>query len=151
MQTSEIQPKRTMALLKRVLPAAVVLVSTEAAVELPDVVGDAEAVSHALPPTVFVTAPPKFLPSVQEIRDMPAALASGRTHFYISALALVYISVLMLGTFLLWLGTKCKNRGVDEPQRILMTVAADHDDTPELPPAKAGLSRRQDHQVCEFR
>ena len=122
-------------------------IAAEANVELPDVVEDVQAVSQVQPPTAFVTAPPKFLPDAAYIHSMPPADSSGRMHFYISAMVLFYAGVVVLGTFILWLGTKCKNCR-SEPEHILSSLDSleDGSDAPQLPPQKAGLSRRQDQQ-----
>eukprot|EP00439_Symbiodinium_sp_Y106_P043915 s1607_g5.t1 len=118
-------------------------IAAEANVELPDVVEDVQAVSQVQPPTAFVTAPPKFLPDAAYIHSMPPADSSGRMHFYISAMVLFYAGVVVLGTFILWLGTKCKNCR-SEPEHILSSLDSleDGSDAPQLPPQKAGLSRR---------
>ncbi|CAE7595755.1 unnamed protein product, partial [Symbiodinium pilosum] len=73
---------------------------------------------------------------------MPDANRNGRKHFYVSALVLAYLGVVIVGTCILWLGTKCKNRGAREPQHILTGMDDAAEAAPELPPAKAGLSRR---------
>ena len=133
-----------MGLRGRELFTAVVLLTmaVEANVELPDVIEDAEAVSQMQPPTALVTLPPKILPSIPEIQAMPDANRNGRKHFYVSALVLAYLGVVIVGTCILWLGTKCKNRGAREPQHILTGMDDAAEAAPELPPAKAGLSRR---------
>ena len=135
-----------MAVIRRDLVGALLLwvTAAQADVALPDVIEDAQAASQMQWPTAIVTAPPKLLPSNNDIKAMPESDRAGRKHFYASAFILMYLGVLVLGTFILSLGTSCKNRGVKDPERIMIAAAdvEEADDGPALPPPKAGLSRR---------